>query len=156
MFWLIFVLSLILALLTAYTLAMQKTTHSLGRLLVGKKSNEAGPGVQDAITTKAQTIRNLVMYALFVIIFGLTAYAYAWYHGLWVVVVCFLSSSILKIVLGLQPGSPRLVASVAQDMKLRHQAYLDSGDSLRAQVVGELIEKLEQLSSEEIMGGAKR
>jgi uncharacterized membrane protein YgcG len=150
MFWTILLISLALALLAAYTMAMQKTTQSLGRLLVGKTPEDTGPGIQDAITPQSQTARNLIMFALIIIVFGLTTYAYAWYHGLWVVLVCFIGSSIFKVLLGLRPGSPRLVSSVEKNMKLRHQAYLDSGDTLRAQVIEELIKKVEQLSHEEM------
>ena len=156
MFLPILLLSLLLASLMAYTMAMQKTTHSIGRLLMNKAADEPGAGVQDAITPKAQTTRNLLMFFLILVVFGLTTYQYAWYHGIWVVLACFLGSFPLGGILGLRPGSPRLVASVAKDMKRRRQAYLDFNDTLRAEVIGELIAKLEQLSPEDIRSEAKR
>ena len=156
MFFLIMLLSLITALLIAYTMAMQKTTHSIGRLLMNKSSDDPGAGVQDAITPKPQTTRNLLMFFLILVVFGLTTYQYAWYHGIWVVFVCFFVSPLLSIILGLRPGSPRLVASVAKDMERRRQVYLNSNDILRAEAIGALISKLGELSSEAILSEAKR
>jgi hypothetical protein len=135
---------------------MQKTTHSIGRILINKAADELCAGVQDAITPKAQTTRNLLMFFIVIVVFGLTTYQYAWYHGIWVVLACFLGSFLLGVILGLRPGSPRLVASVAKDMKRRRQAYQNSSDTLRAEVIGELIAKLEQLSPEDIRREAKR
>ena len=156
MFWLILLLSLLLAFLTAYTMAMQKTTLSIGRLLVNKSPDEPGAGVQDAITPKTQTTRNLLMFCLFPVIFGLTAYQYAWYHGIWVVLVCFFGSSILKLIPRLHPGSPRLVASIAKNLSRHQQAFLKSGDTIRAEVTGQLIAKLGNLSLEDIRREAGR
>lgn len=150
MFWLILLLSLVLALLTAYTVAMQKTTRSVGRLLIGKAPDDPGAGVQDAITPRAQTTRNVLMFSLFLVIFGLTTYQYAWYHAIWVVLACLVGSYIPRAILGLHPGSPRLVTSIARDMARRRQAFLDSGDSLSAEVIGQLIDKLERLSQDDI------
>lgn len=154
MFWVILLLSLALALLAAYTMSMQKTTLNLGRQLVGESG--AGTGVQDAITPKSQTTRNIAMFILLIITFAITTYTYAWYHGLWVVLACLIGSQFIKTLLGIQPGSPRLVSAVINDMKLRHQAYLNAGDTMRAKVIEELINKSENLSHEEIKNEAKR
>ena len=156
MFFLILLLSLITALLIAYTMAMQKTTHGIGRLLMNKSVDVPGAGVQDAITPKSQTMRNLLMFILILVVFALTTYQYAWYHGVWVVLVCFFGSPLLSIIFGLRPGSPRLVASIAKDMNKRRQTYLNSNDTLRAEVIGVLISKLNQLSPEAIRSEAKR
>ena len=156
MFFLILLLSLITALLIAYTMAMQKTTHGIGRLLMNKSVDVPGAGVQDAITPKSQTMRNLLMFILILVVFALTTYQYAWYHGVWVVLVCFFGSPLLSIIFGLRPGSPRLVASIDKDMNKRRQTYLNSNDTLRAEVIGVLISKLNQLSPEAIRSEAKR
>ena len=156
MLYVILFLSPITALLIAYTMSMQKTTHAIGRLLMNKSADEPGAGVQDAITPKSQTVRNLLMFMLILIVFTLTTYHYAWYHALWVVIVCFFGSPLLSIIFGLHPGSPRLVASIAKNMEKRRQAYLNSNNTLRAEVIGELISKLNQLSPEAIQSEAKR
>lgn len=56
---LILMLSLLIAFWAAYTLAFQATTLAIGRLLV--EATE-GSGVQDAITPRSQTKRNLIMF----------------------------------------------------------------------------------------------
>jgi hypothetical protein len=136
-------------------MAMQGTTQLLGRLLVGQRLSGVGTGVQDAITPKAQTMRNIVLFILVIVVFGLTTYVYAWYHGLWVVLACFICSSLFSPLFGLRHGSPRLVAAIAKNMQHRRQSYLDSGDTFRAQALGKLIEKLNQLSPEEIKRAAR-
>lgn len=156
MFWVILGLSMVLTMLAAYTLAIQKTTYIIGRLLANKSPEESGSGVQDAITPKMQNARNLAIFALIILVFGLTTYQYAWYHGLWVIVVCFMGSSIITIAFGLQPGSSYLVALIVKDLKNRQQSYHDSGDNLRSQLISTLIEKLEHLSPEEISREAVR
>jgi len=136
-------------------MAMQKTTHIIGRLLMNKTVDEPGTGLQNAITPKSQTARNLVMFCLFIVVFGLTAYQYAWYHGIWVVLSCFVGSALFGVILGLRPGSPRLVASVAKNMERRRHKYINSNDILRAEFIGKLIGKLEQLSLEDIRNEAR-
>lgn len=135
---------------------MQGTTLALGRLLVSKSVEDPGSGVQDSITPKSQTVRNIALFALLVTVFGLTTYAYAWYHGLWVLVASFLVSYILTPIIGIKAGSPRLVAAIASDMKRRHQNFLNAGDTLQAQAIGELINRLEQMSLEDILDETRR
>jgi hypothetical protein len=117
---------------------------------------DPGSGVQDAITPKSQTVRNIALFGLLVIVFGLTTYAYAWYHALWVLLASFLASYIVTPIIGIKAGSPRLVGAIASDMKRRNQNFLNAGDNLRAQVIEQLIDRLEQLSSEDILHEARR
>lgn len=150
MFWVILFLAIVLSLLTAYTMAIQGTTLAIGRLLAHKFSSNHGTGLQDALTPKSQTIRNITVIFLFIVLFGLITYAYAWYHALWVLAITFLSSTVFPIILGIRPGSSRLVSRIISNMKRRHQNYLKSGDTLRADVINELINRIEQLPIEEI------
>lgn len=151
MFGVIFLLAIIVAFLTAYTMSVQGTTLARGRLLVSKSIQFPDSGVQDAITPKRQTIRNILMFSLFLIVVGLTTYAYAWYDALLVLLVTFLTSSILPTILRMKPVSPRLVSVIASDIKRRHQSYLDKGVTVRAQAIEDLLGRLRQLSPEEIL-----
>lgn len=74
MFWMIVIFAIILSALTGYTMVIQGTTLALGRLLVYESTLIQGTGVQDAITPKMQTIRNIVVMILFVPLFILTTY----------------------------------------------------------------------------------
>lgn len=151
MFGVIFLLAIIVAFLTAYTMSVQGTTLARGRLLVSKSIQFPDSGVQDAITPKRQTIRNILMFSLFLIVVGLTTYAYAWYDALLVLLVTFLTSSILPTILRMKPVLPRLVSVIASDIKRRHQSYLDKGVTVRAQAIEDLLGRLRQLSPEEIL-----
>ena len=147
----ILLLSLLLSFLAAYTLNLQGTTLALGRLLVNKSQNVPGAGVQDAITPKAQTVRNVAIFVLIILIFILTTYAYAWYHALWVLFACYISSHIITPIMGIKAGSPRLVNAIKLDMRRRHTNYLKSGDNFRAQAIKALINKIDKLSLEDIL-----
>lgn len=136
-------------------MAIQGTTLAIGRLLAHKSSSSHGTGLQDALTPKSRTIKNITVILLFILLFGLITYAYAWYHALWVLAVTFLSSTAFPIILGIRPGSSRMVSRIISNMKRRHQKYLKSGDTLRADVINELINRIEQLPIEEIQQETK-
>ena len=99
MFWVIVAYAVLLSALTGYTMVIQGTALALGRLLVSESAFVRGTGVQDAITPKIQTIRNIAAMILFVPLFILTTYAYAWYHALWVIIATFIASTAFPIIL---------------------------------------------------------
>lgn len=156
MFWMIVIFAIILSALTGYTMVIQGTTLALERLLVYESTLIQGTGVQDAITPKMQTIRNIVVMILFVPLFILTTYTYAWYHALWVIVATFLASTAFPIILGMRAGSHRLVSIIIRDMKKRRKAYRESGDELRSNAIGDLIKRIEEIPQELILLEANR
>ena len=143
MFLVIVLSAIALVILAAYTLSMQRTTRAVGRLLVSRP--------QDPITPRAQTIRYVAIFGLAVILLILASYTYAWYHGPWVLIASFVASTALPSIIGLRPGSPRLVAAIVLDLKRRQEAYLKDGDTLRGQAIEEFIEQLKRFSQEEIV-----
>ena len=156
MFWIIVVFAVLLSALTGYTMVIQGTTLALGRLLVSESAFIRGTGVQDAITPKIQTIRNIAAMILFVPLFILITYTYAWYHALWAIVVTFFASTALPIILGMRAGSVRIVSIILSGMEKRRKAYLESGDELRSNTIGDLIKRIEEFPQEEIMKEVKR
>lgn len=156
MFWVIVIFALILSLLTGYTMVIQGTTLALGRLLVYESNLVHGTGLQDAITPKTQTIRNIGAIIMFVILFILITYSYAWYHALWVLIVTFLASTAFPIILGMRAGSHRIVSIIVKDMKKRKKSYAESGDDLGSNAIGDLIDRIEKIPHEQIMQEVKR
>jgi hypothetical protein len=156
MFWLIVIFALILSILTGYTMAIQGTTIALGRLLVYGSSLVRGTGLQDAITPKMQSVRNIAVIILFLVLFAFVTYTYAWYHAIWVLVVTFLASTVFPIILGMRAGSQRIVSIIITDMKRRKNAYIKSGDELRSNAISDLIDRLEKIPQEQIMKEVKR
>ena len=156
MFWLILVYAVLLSALTGYTMVIQGTTLALGRLLVPGSAIINGAGLQNAITPKMQTIRNIFAMILFVPLFILTTYAYTWYHGIWVIVATFLASTAFPIILGMRAGSRRIVSIILSDLEKRRKAYQKSGDELRSTAIGDLINRVKELPHEEIMKEIKR
>jgi hypothetical protein len=156
MFWIILAFALLLSTLTGYTMVIQGTTLALGRLLVSKSSFIRGTGVQDAITPKMQTIRNVAAMILFVPLFILTTYTYAWYHALWVIILTFFASTAFPIILGMRAGSVRIVSIILSDMEKRRKAYLKSGDELRSNAISDLINGIKEIPQEEIIKEVKR
>lgn len=156
MFWIILVFAVLLSVITGYTMVIQGTTLALGRLLVSESAFIQGTGLQDAITPKKQTARNIVVMILFVLLFILTTYAYAWYHGLWVILATFLASTTFPIILGMRAGSARIVSIILSDMEKRRKAYHDSGDELRSSAISDLINRIKEIPQEKIMKEVKR
>lgn len=155
MFWLIIVFAIFLSALTGYTMVIQGTTLALGRLLVPGSTSIQGPGVQDAITPKVQTIRNIVVMILFIPLFILTTSTYAWYHALWVILATFLSSTALPIIIGMRAGSDRIVSIILSDMEKRRKVYMESGDELRSNAINDLIDRIKKIPQEKIMQEVK-
>lgn len=156
MFWIILVFAVLLSALTGYTMVIQGTTLALGRLLVSESASIQGTGVQDAITPKMQTIRNIAAMILFVPLFIITTYTYAWYHAIWVIIATFFASTAFPIILGMRAGSRRIVSIILSDMEKRRKAYLESGDELRSNAINDLIKRIEEIPQEEIMKEVKR
>jgi hypothetical protein len=156
MFWMIVVFAVLLSVLIGYTLEIQGTTLALGRLLVDESSIIRGITLQDAITPKMQTFRNLAMMILLVVLFILTTHAYFWYHGLWVIIATFFSSKIFTIILGMRAGSFRIVSIILSDMEKRRKAYRESGDELRSNMINVLINRIKEMPQKEILEEVKR
>ena len=83
---LFFVLVLLASALGAYTLLFQEATFNIGRSL----SQFKDLSLQDAITPRNQTVRNLLFPALLIILFCLTAAIYGWLAAIGTVAFCFL------------------------------------------------------------------
>ena len=145
MFLIIVVFAVVLSALSGYTMVIQGTTLALGRLLVSKSALIRVNGLQDAITLKMQTIQNIVAIISFVLLFVLTTYAYAWYHGIWVIIATFLSSTAFPIILGMRAGSVRIVSIILSDMAKRSEAYHKSGDELRSNAIDDLINRIKEM-----------
>ena len=156
MFWIIMVFAVLLSALTGYTMVIQGTTLALGRLLVSESAFIRGTGVQDAIIPKMQSIRNIAAMILFVPLFILTTYAYAWYHALWVIIATFFASTAFPIILGMRAGSVRIVSIILSNMEKRRKAYHESGDELRSNAISDLINRIKEIPQEEIMREVKR
>ena len=156
MFWTILAFALLLSGIAGYTMVIQGTTLALGRLLVSESAFTQGAGLQDAITPKRQNVRNVAVIILFLSLFILTTYAYAWYHALWVIVATFLASTAIPIILGMRAASRRIVSIILKNMEKRRRAYLESGDELRSNAINDLIGRIEQIPQEEILKEVKR
>lgn len=156
MVWIIVVFAVIISGFTGYTMVIQGTTLAIGRLLVSKSGSIPGTGVQDAITPNRQSIRNIAVMILFLLLFILSTYAYAWYHALWIIVVTFFASTAFPIIFGMRAGSSRIVTIILSDMERRRKAFLVSGDELRPNAINELIKRTKEIPQEEIMMEARR
>ena len=93
---------------------------------------------------------------LFVPLFILTTYEYAWYHAIWVIIVTFFASTAFPIILGMRAGSVRIVSIILSDMEKRRKAYLESDDELRSDAISDLINRIKEIPPEEIMKEVKR
>jgi hypothetical protein len=175
MVWLIVTLAVVFMALFPYTYGMQKTTLMLGRKLSdemlselsdrklsGEKLSEVSyrmlsdaprrikrSGLQDELTPRAQNLRNVLIRGLMITVFGLTTYQFAWYHGLWVLVVTMMAGVVMYVILGFQPGHPRYAAEIKADMQRRVKLFAtDGGDPGRSAAMLFLIGRFDNLVRE--------
>ena len=156
--WLITTLAVVLAGLIPYTHGMQETTLMLGRKLSDEMLSEVTSvpperikrrGLQDELTPRAQNLRNVLMWGLMIALFGLTTYAFAWYHGLWVLVVTVMTGVVFFVIFGFPPGHPRYAAEIRADMQRRVVLFAtDGGDSGRSAGMLFLIGRFDNLVKE--------
>lgn len=135
-------LAVTLAVLMPYTMGMQQTTLALGWRISVIARDFGGTGLQDAITARAQTARIFLVVALMLAVFGLTTYTYAWYHGLWVLILSMLVGLVIKVAFRLTPGHPRLVRAIVGDPERRRREYEAAGDRPRVVAVEEVLRRL--------------
>lgn len=150
---LILMLFLLLSFFSAYTMAFQGTTHAIGRLLTGATE---GNGVQDSITPRSQTKRIFIMIFLIVFLFVITTYTYKWYYGILAVALVPIAGSVFGLVFGIRAGSQQMVMGVMRDMAKRYDSYRRQGDDLRARLMQELIERMKDISIDEIQKEARK
>jgi hypothetical protein len=70
------------------------------------------------------------------------ARASTWYYGVLIVILCEAGSLLIRSILNLQPGSPKMLAAIASELERRRELYKNAGDSLRLQAVEELLARL--------------
>ena len=163
-------LGIVVAALGAYTMAMQRATHYWGVRLMGGPTEDdlirervaqgsslaeargyamgasiANRGVQDAITPKSQTTRNIffALGLLMMIVVGIVMYR--WYWGVAGFFGTFIATGLLKSFFP-GPDSRFFRDILLSDMKQRQMSYSAKGDSLRAHACSDLIQKFGDIS----------
>jgi small-conductance mechanosensitive channel len=129
----------IIAVFTAYTFNLQRTTLAIGRKLAPQ--NPLLPtGMQDAITPPWQTRNNILMFA------GWAAYAVlcftmlAWYIALGLLLGTFcMGVSVVSLYLVPRPMSKKFVNKIRQSMEARRTGYKKAGDQQRAAAMEEVL-----------------
>jgi len=138
----VILLSVGLMYFSAYNGAMQRT---LGLLLAGKTGEEDQSRAQVAIIFGMQLTRINVRFLLGMGVYLIIARASTWYYGVLIVILCELGSLLIRSILNLQPGSPKMLAAIASDLERRRELYKNGGDSLRLQAVEGLLARLRSL-----------
>jgi hypothetical protein len=154
-----------IAALGAYTMAMQGATHYWGvRLMAGPTEDDlirervaqgaslaeargyamgaslTNRGLQDAITPKAQIIRNIffALGLLAMIVIGIAMYR--WYWGIAGFLGTVFATGLLKSFFP-APDSQFFRDILLNDMKRKQMSYTAKGDPLRAHACSDLIQR---------------
>jgi hypothetical protein len=128
--------------LSAYYLAMQQTL----RLLLAREGGREDRTRAQARIIFSMQLKGINMLFLFgVALYLIVARASAWQYGVLIVILCQIGSLLIRSVLNLQPGSPRMLAAIASDLELRRKFYKIVGDSLRLQAAEDLLARLRSL-----------
>jgi hypothetical protein len=128
----------VISLALGYVLAFTQATLSMGRSL-----SDAGTatGYQDAITPPKFSPIALLVYAVCVggAIFGV--WAFGWLAGLGAALALLIATAVNIAVVLPGSNSEHFRKLIILSMINRHADYLKSGDTLRASVMAELLEK---------------
>ncbi len=125
--------------LAAYYLAVEQT---LEQLLSRDSGSKERTRAQLRIVFALQ-LRGVNMVSLFgMTLYLLVARASAWQYGLSILMLCGAGGWLLRSILDLQPGSPKVLVTIASDLETRRKLYRAAGDSLRLQAVEELLTRL--------------
>ncbi len=139
---LLIIIILINGLLAAYTRNVQATTLFLGRELAQGNELAGNTGFQDAITSKAQTIRNYLMFAL-IFLMALVALLIKWYWIPVALVAWILVQGVSRVFL---PKDVLHYANgIGQSLARREADYAKDNDHLRADAARELKENIAQI-----------
>jgi hypothetical protein len=85
------------------------------------------------------------MFLLGVAVYLIISRASTWYYGVLVVALCEAGGLLIRSILNLQPGSPKMLAAIATDLERRRRFYKAAGDSPRLQAVEDLLTRLRSL-----------
>jgi hypothetical protein len=133
------VLMYLISLALGYVLAFTGATFVIGRSL-----SDAGTprGYQDAITPPRFSRFALLLYAASLggIIYGV--WAFGWARGLATAVGLLVAVALNKVLILPKSDGQHFRKLIVHSMINRHADYLKSGDTLRASVMAELLEKL--------------
>lgn len=124
---------------SAYNGAMQRT---LDLLLAGKIGEADQSRVQGRIIFSMRLTWINGMFLLGVAVYLIIARASTWYYGVLIVILCEVGSLLIRSILNLQPGSPKILAAIASELERRRGLYKNAGDSLRLRAVEELLARL--------------
>jgi hypothetical protein len=117
----------------------QETTLLIGRMLIPPHVHDVLPaGLQDAITPKAQTSRNIGYFILLIVLLLYGVIFIKWYVGVVVLLSTFIGIPIMKIFLP-QAGSPYYTTKIIKDLHKRKSEYEKSGDTMRKMAIQEII-----------------
>jgi hypothetical protein len=135
----VILLSVGFMLLSAYHLTMQQT---LRLILARETEREDRARAQVAIIFGMQLRRINIIFLFGVALYLIVARASTWHYGVLMVILCEVGSLLIRSLLNLQPGSPRMLAAIASDLERRRKFYKIAGDSLRLQAVEDLLARL--------------
>lgn len=129
-------------LLIAYTLKFQRATLAFGKKLAPE--NQLLPtGLQDAITPKAQTMRQILsgISILIVLIYGVIFYV--WYLG-----IVFALATVFAVYPILSQFLPKVDSDfykqkIREDLVKRQGKYRQAGDASREKAIDEILRRLD-------------
>ena len=136
------------SLLGAYTLNFQKATLAWGREI--SKSGLLPSGLQDAITPKSQTLRNIILFLLIAAVIVCGFVLYPWYFAILCIVSTFILTGILMAVLP-KANSDYFYRKIRQDLLKRQFKFEKIGDFERESAICDILSKLEKSAGGEHM-----
>lgn len=136
----VMILSVILMYFMAYTAAVQRTIRALGLLHPGESEGAKGADFQRVIIVLGIYLRRLnVAFLLGIGVYVIASRTSAWYYGAALIVLCWIGSLLIGSTAWLRPASAQMIAVLVADLERRREWYRSARDTVRLQVVEELL-----------------
>ena len=137
----LYAVAAVLGVVSRYYIGMSRSCKVIG---VKLSDSDTGTGFQDAVTPPSSANRAIVTWITIAAVLGYTAYEFGW--GLFgiVFVAWFIAFVIAGVVVIPKPESQHFLLRIYRSMANRYADYSKSGDTVRADAMKQLIDRMEQ------------
>jgi len=138
-----------LGILFRYNLGLSQACKVIGQSI---SDTDSATGFQDAITPPKSSNITLLTWVAIAAALGYAVYQFGWESGSIALAVFFLVSMLAGAVLIPTPESPHYIKRIYSSMANRYANFNKSGDTIRADAMKVLIDKVESRYGEHLKG----
>ena len=137
----VYAVAAVLGVVFRYYMGMSQACKVIG---VKLSDSDTGRGFQDAVTPPNSTNRTIVTWIAIAAVLGYTAYEFGWGSFGIAFAAWFIALVIAGVVVIPKPESQHFLFRIYRSMANRYADYTKSGDTVRADAMKQLIDRMEQ------------